>query len=32
MAERHAALVAGDPDEAARLFAAHAMGKASSTC
>lgn len=35
MAERHADLVAslaaGDPDEAARLFAAHAMGRASST-
>jgi len=35
MAERHAdlvaALAAGDPDEAARLFAAHAMGRASAT-
>jgi DNA-binding GntR family transcriptional regulator/transcriptional regulator with XRE-family HTH domain len=35
MAERHADLVevlaAGTPDEAARLFAAHAMGRASST-
>jgi DNA-binding GntR family transcriptional regulator/transcriptional regulator with XRE-family HTH domain len=35
MAQRHADLVAvlagGDPDEAARLFAAHAMGRPSST-